>query len=140
MKKLLLSLTVLMFLLVGIQNALAVDARIAKIITGTWTYGYWTQTNQIRGNLEFTGVIAGNIYDNKYGKGTFTGKFTNAHHFVGRVSFPSADVKHQAGKLYLNFFLSKSHPYGWSFKGGIHWDKQKYAEGETGLANGTKIK
>jgi hypothetical protein len=111
---------------------------LVKNLLGTWTYAEIGTGAAIRGTLVFEGLTSGTIYDNKYGKGTFSGKFIfgSSNHFSGTISFPSADIKHKSGKIWFYFFKSSRFPYGWTFKGGTEW------KGANGMAitTGTRIK
>ena len=112
-----------------------ISPELSKVLIGTWSYTELGTGNAIRGSIRFDGLIAGVVFDNKYGKGTFTGKFISYYHFVGVLTFPSADKIHRTGKIYFNFYKNPRFPKGWTFKGGTEW------KGANGMAisQGTRI-
>lgn len=121
-KSAILSAVILLITLFSANVATAgISPELAKVIMGNWSYTEIGTGNAIRGNIRFDGLVAGVIFDNKYGKGSFSGKFTSYYHFVGVVTFPGADKSHQTGKIFLDFSKNTRYPSGWTFKGGTEW-------------------
>ena len=122
MRKIIISALLAAGLFLSAQWVIAnVHSQLGPLVLGTWTYNEISTGTAIRGNLVFKGLTAGEIYDNKYGEGTFTGHFTNYYHFTGNVHFPNADYQHKNGKIWFNFLKNGNFPHGWTFKGGISW-------------------
>ena len=96
---------------IGSANA---NPSLAQSLIGNWQYFIG---NSVMGTLRFDGLTAGAIYDNRYGSGTFSGKFVSGNVFEGIANLPRANT----GKinLVIDFYHPQNNPAGWSFKGWV---------------------
>jgi hypothetical protein len=91
------------------------DPTIVKVLLGNWQYSYG---GKVMGTIRFDGLTAGTIYDNRYGTGTFTGKFTAINVFEGRALLPKINPNSQIN-LVIDFYHPVNKPTVWSFKGWV---------------------
>ncbi len=122
-------LTVFVLLVVFMMPTLVyanTDPSLAKVLIGNWQYFF---SNSAMGTIRFDGLNAGSIYDNRYGSGTFTGKFVTSNVFEGIAYLPRANTTKT--NLVIDFYHPQNDPTGWSFKGWVFdYSNGSFARGQ----------
>jgi hypothetical protein len=103
------------FIVYSIPASADTDPTLAKVLIGNWQYLYG---GKVMGTIRFDGLTAGTIYDNRYGTGSFSGKFSASNVFEGRAMLPKANTNSQIN-LVIDFYHPVNNPTVWSFNGWV---------------------
>lgn len=135
MKKFLLivviSLLVGVFSVASVSYAAEADPDLVKAIVGEWQY-YSAVASTKRGTMTFDSVGSGTVLDEKFGEGSFTGKFVDKTKYEAKLVFPKdPKVKDQTFVTTLKF---KKRFSKWGFNGKAKSKKKSFK-----LSNAVKV-
>lgn len=91
------------------------DPSLSPVLIGNWQY---SRSGTVMGTIRFDGLTAGTIYDNRYGTGSFTGKFVSRNVFEGRATLPKTNNNSKIN-IVIDFYRPANNKTAWSFKGWV---------------------
>jgi hypothetical protein len=125
------SLLVAVFSVASISYAAEADPDLVKVIVGEWQY-YSATTTTKRGTMTFDSAESGTVLDEKFGEGSFTGKFVDKAKYEAQLTFPKdPKVKDQTFVTTLKF---KKRFNKWGFNGKAKSEKKSFK-----LSNAIKV-